>query len=70
MLAVVIAHSQIVMAERPKLRRRLPAGFDDADVAVLEWIAADGRRANREFAVMTSARHRCGWVPRQSYLAS
>jgi hypothetical protein len=44
----LIAHSQIVVAE-PKgegvaKSRSLPAGFDDIDIAILEWIAADARR--------------------------
>ena len=43
-LAVVIARSQIVVAHRPA-RRRLPAGFDAADIAILDWIAAEGQRA-------------------------
>jgi hypothetical protein len=25
----------------------LPAGFDDVDLAVLDWIAAEGRRLGR-----------------------
>ena len=45
-LAAVIACSQIVVVDRAP-RRRLPAGFDDADAAVLDWIAAEGRRAGR-----------------------
>ncbi len=45
-LAAVIARSQIVVAERMP-RRRLPAGFDEVDVAILDWIAAEGRRAAR-----------------------
>jgi len=48
-LAAVIACSQIVVKHRnPSMRtrcRRLPAGFDEVDVAVLDWIAAEGRRA-------------------------
>jgi hypothetical protein len=51
-LAAVIAHSQIVVAERAKPARHLPAGFDDVDIAILEWIAAEGRRAGRELARM------------------
>jgi hypothetical protein len=47
----LIAHSQIVVAE-PKGEdvtkfRSLPAGFDDIDVAILEWIAAEGRSLGR-----------------------
>lgn len=45
-LAAVIARSQIVVAERLP-RRRLPAGFDEVDVAILDWIAAEGRRVAR-----------------------
>ena len=42
-LSAVIARSQIVVARPPC--RRLPAGFDEVDVAILNWIAAEGRRA-------------------------
>jgi hypothetical protein len=50
-LSAVIAHSQIVVADRTS-RRRLPAGFDDVDIAILDWIAAEGRRAGRSFVRM------------------
>ncbi len=43
-LAAVIARSQIVAAEQAT-RRRLPPSFDEVDVAILDWIAAEGRRA-------------------------
>ncbi len=43
-LATVIAHSQIVVAS-PERALRLPAGFDAVDLAILDWIAAEGRRA-------------------------
>jgi len=49
-LAAVIARSQIVVARvvaRSRMSRRLPAGFDEADVAILDWIAAEGRRVRR-----------------------
>ena len=55
-LAAVIAHSQIVVeaaADYPLLPRQprpLPDGFGDAEIAVLEWIAAEGRRVGRELA--------------------
>lgn len=42
-LAAVIARSPIVVAH-PRKRQRLPAGFDETDIAILEWIAAEGRR--------------------------
>lgn len=45
-LAVIIARSPIVVP-RPRMRCPLPAGFDAADVTILEWIAAEGRRAGR-----------------------
>ena len=41
-LSAVIARSQIVVARPPC--RRLPAGFDEVDIAILNWIAAEGRR--------------------------
>ncbi len=44
-LAAVIARSQIVVAERMP-RRRLPAGFDEVDIAILDWIAAEDGRAS------------------------
>jgi hypothetical protein len=46
-LAAVIAHSQIIMAQPRRPVPRLPAGFDDGDIAVLDWIAAEGRRLGR-----------------------
>jgi hypothetical protein len=48
-LAAVIAHSQIVVAAP---RVRLPAGFDEVDIAVLDWIVAEGHRVGRNFAPM------------------
>ena len=53
-LVAVIAHSQIVLAAtaadcRPLSGRpSLPDGFGEVDIAVLEWIAAEGRRVGRE----------------------
>jgi hypothetical protein len=59
-LAAVIAHSQIVVPQIavrrrfawPAQSRLLPAGFDETDIAVLDWIAAEGRRAGRSFVRM------------------
>ena len=48
-LAAVIAHSQIVVTAPA---RQYPAGFDDVDIAVLDWIAAEGRRLGRSFVRM------------------
>jgi hypothetical protein len=44
-LAAVIAHSQIVVAQRHS--PTLPAGFEDLDIAVLDWIAVEGRSLGR-----------------------
>jgi len=53
-LFAVIAQSQIVIAApasgRPAVS--LPPGFDEADIVILEWIAAHGRRLGRNLMVM------------------
>jgi hypothetical protein len=46
-LAAVIAHSQIVVAQPHSPMPALPAGFEDLDIAVLDWIAVEGRRPDR-----------------------
>jgi hypothetical protein len=51
-LAAVIAHSQIVVPQPSASVRRLPDGFDDVDIAILEWIAAEGRRVGRRIVRM------------------
>jgi hypothetical protein len=54
-LAAVIGGSQIVLARpagRASRSPRLPTGFDRADLAVLDWIAAEGRRVGRSFLRM------------------
>jgi hypothetical protein len=61
-LIAAIAHSQIVVAELGARDSRLPArfdrvsrlppGFDDVDVAILTWIAAEGRRIGRSVVWM------------------
>ena len=51
-LAAVIAHSQIIVAAPAAPARQLPAGFDAVDVAILDWIAAEGRRLGRDFVRM------------------
>ena len=48
-LAAVIAHSQIVVAEPA---RRFLAGFDEADLAILDWIIAESRLAGRSYLLM------------------
>ncbi|MDE1972586.1 MAG: hypothetical protein KGI48_05335 [Hyphomicrobiales bacterium] len=45
----VIARSQILLRHRPDT---LPAGFDEVDATILAWIAAEGRRIGRGFAMM------------------
>jgi len=50
-LVAVIGHSQIVVPKRLSAIR-LPAGFDAIDLAILDWIAAEGRRAGRSFISM------------------
>jgi hypothetical protein len=42
MLAAVIAHSQIVVSQPRRPMTSLPGGFAERDVAVLDWIAAEG----------------------------
>jgi hypothetical protein len=52
-LVAVISHSQIVVAEEAvESGRSLPDGFDDVDVTILDWIAADGRRARQGLVYM------------------
>jgi hypothetical protein len=46
-LAAVIARSPIVVADPALRRARLPAGFDAVDLAILDWIATEGRRIGR-----------------------
>ena len=52
-LAAVIAHSQIVVAA-PIIGHasRLPKNYDDVDIAILDWIAAEGPRAGRRYLPM------------------
>ncbi|MGP8195480.1 MAG: hypothetical protein ACLQSW_07505 [Syntrophobacteraceae bacterium] len=49
MLVAAITHSPIVMARPAK---RLPDGFADEDAAILDWIAAEGRRLGHSFVRM------------------
>lgn len=48
-LLATIACSPIVIA-RPA--PRLPAGFEDIDVAILNWIAAEARLSRRVLVLM------------------
>jgi hypothetical protein len=50
-LAAMIAHSQIVVREPPRVEfENLPAGFDDVDIFILDWIAAEARRTGPALA--------------------
>jgi hypothetical protein len=57
-LRALIACSPIVVRRRKAALRPclqgpcLPAGFDMVDAAVLEWIAAEGRRVGRSLVRM------------------
>jgi hypothetical protein len=51
-LVAMIAHSQIVVVQPNEVTRRFPAEFDGVDIAILDWIAAEGRRAGRSFVLM------------------
>jgi hypothetical protein len=44
-LTAMIAHSQIAVTLAA--RQRFPGGFDDRDVAILEWIATEGHHAKQ-----------------------
>ncbi|HWS10968.1 MAG TPA: hypothetical protein VN362_24230 [Xanthobacteraceae bacterium] len=48
-LAAVIAHSQIVVTAPA---RRFLAGFDEADIAILDWIIAESRQLSRSYLSM------------------
>ena len=48
-LTAVIAHSQIVVATPAQ---RFLAGFDEVDIAILDWIVAESRYAGRGFVRM------------------
>lgn len=52
MLVAAIAGSQIVVRQPAKPARPLPAGFEEVDIAILEWIAAEGRRAGRRLTLV------------------
>jgi hypothetical protein len=51
-LAAMIAHSQIVVPQPPLYLECLPAGYEEIDLAILGWIAAEGRRVGRVLALM------------------
>jgi hypothetical protein len=47
--AALIARSPIMVASLGRAETRLPAGYDHVDASILNWIAAEGRRAGRNF---------------------
>ncbi len=51
-LAELIAHSQIIVEHPAGPSTRLPAGFDATDLAILDWIVAEGRRVGRGLVQM------------------
>jgi hypothetical protein len=46
-IGAVIARSPIIVLSPVTL---LPPGFDEVDLAVLNWLAAEGQRLRRDFA--------------------
>jgi hypothetical protein len=50
--AVVIACSEIVVAQPRRPRLSLPGEFDEVDIAVLNWIAAEGRSVSHRLLRM------------------
>jgi len=53
-LATMVTHSQIVVAQPAKPAPHFPAGFDEVDIAILDWIAAEGRRVGSTLAGVAS----------------
>ncbi len=51
-LVAAIAHSRIVVREPARPTRPRPVGFEAVDLAILEWIAAEGRRAGRRLVLV------------------
>jgi hypothetical protein len=51
-LTAMISHSQIVVPEPPRAFDCFPAGYEDIDVAILDWIAAEGRRVGAGLPLM------------------
>ena len=42
-VVAIIAHSPIIAAQRDRAAARFLIGFEDVDIAVLEWIARERR---------------------------
>jgi hypothetical protein len=52
LLTAVIARSQIVVLDQAQERPGVPQGFEDVDIAILDWIAAEVRGAARHIVRM------------------
>jgi hypothetical protein len=52
LIIAVIAGSEIAAVAPAARQASLPAGFEAVDVAVLDWIAGEGRRIGRSFTRM------------------
>ena len=48
-IATVIARSPICVMRPRAVRHDFPAAFEDVDIAILEWIAAERRRVGRRY---------------------
>jgi hypothetical protein len=64
-LADVIAQSQIACTWSTAVAQSLPDGFDEVDIAILEWIAAEGRRARASVASTLELTISAGRAPQQ-----
>jgi hypothetical protein len=51
-LAAMISLSQIVVPEPLQYLACFPAGYEEIDIAILEWIAAEGRRVGHGLALV------------------
>jgi hypothetical protein len=51
-LSAVITRSQIVVAQPHCPVLSFPAGFDELDIAVLDWIGTEARRLGRRLQPM------------------
>jgi len=51
-LVSMVALSEIVVRQPAKPTPHFPAGFDEVDISILEWIAAEGRRFGRGRATL------------------
>lgn len=66
MRADLIASSRIVYAGSTAAAQRLPAGFDEVDIATLEWIAAEVVSARASVASTRALTTSAGRPPQQT----